>query len=89
MPTTTNSHGWSPKRIRIQQDNATPHLKPGTSQALNIKLEEMRTLGWDVAFVCQPPNSPDLNTEDLAFFHGIQSLQFQKKDYEFSNNAVL
>ena len=35
----------------------------------------------DVAFVCQPPNSPDLNTEDLAFFRGIQSLQFQENAY--------
>ena len=59
---------WAPKRIHIQQDNATPHLKPGTSIALNVKLQDMARRGWDVAFVCQPPNSPDLNTEDLAIF---------------------
>jgi len=58
---------WAPKRIRIQQDNATPHPKPGTSPGITVKLEEMRTRGWDVAFVCQPPNSSGLNTEDLAF----------------------
>jgi len=79
---------WSPKRIRIQQDNATPHPKPGTSEPLNIRLEEMRNLGWDVAFVCQPPNSPDLNTEDLAFFRGIQSLQFQKNAYTIDQLMV-
>ena len=65
-----------------------PHPKPGTSEALNIRLEQMRTLGWDVAFVCQPPNSPDLNTEDLAFFRGIQSLQFQKKAYTIDQLMV-
>jgi len=48
----------------------------------------MRTRGWDVAFKCQPPNSPDLNTEDLAFFRGIQSLQFQKNAYTIDELMV-
>ena len=79
---------WAPKRIRIQQDNATPHPKPGTSIPLDVKLQDMTTRGWDVAFVCQPPNSPDLNTEDLAFFRGIQSLQFQKNAYTIDQLMV-
>ena len=59
---------WSPKRVRIQQDNATPHPKPGKDADINAKLEDMATRGWEVVFVCQPPNSPDCNVEDLAFF---------------------
>lgn len=31
---------WSEKRIRIQQDNATPHPKPGTDESINAKLAE-------------------------------------------------
>jgi hypothetical protein len=39
---------------------------------------EYSTVGWDIYFVTQPANSPDLNTLDLAFFRAIQSLQYQK-----------
>lgn len=28
--------------------------------------------------VCQPPNSPDCNINDLGFFRAIQSLQYVK-----------
>ena len=38
----------------------------------------MYTSGWDTGFVHQPANSPECNTLDLAFFHAIQSLQYQK-----------
>ena len=68
---------WSPKRIRIQQDNATPHPKPGTHASINAKLAELATEGWDIQFVTQPPNSPDCNVLDLAFFRAIQSIQYQ------------
>ena len=68
---------WSSKRIRIQQDNATPHPKPGTDANINAKLAELATDGWDIQFVTQPPNSPDCNTLDLAFFRAIQSIQYQ------------
>lgn len=72
---------WPPgsaKNVRIQQDNATPHPKPGTDEKLNAMLVEMATRGWDIQFVTQPPNSPDTNTLDLAFFRAIQSIQYQK-----------
>ena len=67
----------SRKRVRIQQDNATPHPPPGSNAAINAKLNEMATRGWDIQFVAQPPNLPDCNTLDLAFFRAIQSLQYQ------------
>jgi hypothetical protein len=75
---------WSAKRIRIQQDNATPHPKPGTDASINDKLAQLATEGWDIQFVTQPPNSPDCNTLDLAFFRAIQSIQYQtpSKDME-------
>lgn len=69
---------WCPKKIRIQQDNAKPHPKPGADEKINLRLSEMATRGFDVAFVNQPPNSPDTNTFDLAFFRAIQSIQHEK-----------
>ena len=68
---------WSPKRVRIQQDNATPHPKPGTDANINAKIAELAQEGWDIQFVTQPPNSPDCNVLDLAFFRAIQSIQYQ------------
>ena len=66
---------WCPKVIRLQQDNAPPHPRPGTNEQLNIKLAEMATRGWDIQFVMQPPNSPDCNIMDLGFFRAAQSIQ--------------
>ena len=65
------------KLVRIQQDNATPHPRPGSDERINVRLAEMRFRGWDIKFVTQPPNSPDCNTLDLAFFRAIQSIQHQ------------
>jgi hypothetical protein len=63
------------RRVQIQQDNAPPHPPPGKDDPINMALADMATRGWDVALVQQPPNSPDCNTLDLAFFRAIQSLQ--------------
>jgi len=82
----------SPKRVRIQQDNATPHPPPGSNSLINTMLAEMATHGWDIAFVTQPPNSPDTNTLDLAFFRAIQSIQYQKPSKnidELINNVII
>jgi hypothetical protein len=70
--------GWCPKRVRIQQDNAPAHPKPGKSLLLNEKIAEMQTRGWYIEFVAQPPNSPDCNVEDLCFFRAIQAIQYTK-----------
>jgi hypothetical protein len=37
----------------------------------------MKPGGWNIGFTCQPANSPTCNTLNLAFFHAIQSLQYQ------------
>ena len=57
--------------IKIQQDNARPHISPQDPAFL----EAAQRLGLRVQLVCQPPNSPDLNVLDLGFFNSIQSLQ--------------
>ncbi len=41
-------------------------------------------VGWDIDFVVQPPNLPDTNTLDLAFFQVIQLLQYQKDVYNLN-----
>jgi hypothetical protein len=70
---------WEQRRIRIQLDNAPPHLKPGKlRKRIADRLAEYSADGWDIDFALQPANLPDLNTLDLAFFRAVQSLQYQK-----------
>ncbi|XP_057795059.1 uncharacterized protein LOC131011288 [Salvia miltiorrhiza] len=60
-----------PEDILIQQDNARPHIlnnDPEFAAAAN-------TDGFKMTLICQPPNSPDTNVNDLGFFRAIQSLQ--------------
>jgi hypothetical protein len=65
--------------VRIQLDNAPAHPKPGKlGRRLTDHLARLAVVGWDIDFVAQPPNLPDTNTLDLAFFQAIQSLQYQK-----------
>ena len=35
----------------------------------------VKAIDLNVQLVCQPPNSPDMNTLDLGYFNAIQSLQ--------------
>ena len=73
---------WAEKKVRIQQDNAPAH--PKTKQLgirITTKLAEINATGWDIQFEVprmQPPNSPDCNTLDLAFFRAIQAIQYRK-----------
>jgi hypothetical protein len=71
---------WWPKKVQIQLDNAPAHPIAGKLGAtIDARLTEMNAGGcWDIGFVHQPVNSPDFNTLNLAFFHAIQSLQYQK-----------
>jgi len=57
--------------IKIQQDNACPHIAPTDESFLNAA----QALNLNVQLICQPANSPDLNVLDLGFFHSIQSIQ--------------
>ncbi|XP_074291348.1 uncharacterized protein LOC141618139 [Silene latifolia] len=68
------------KDIFIQQDNARPHIKdydPEFRAAANSD-------GFNIHLVFQPPNSPDLNINDLGFFSALQTLQ-----HETAANTVL
>ncbi|XP_074314010.1 uncharacterized protein LOC141649215 [Silene latifolia] len=59
------------KTIFIQQDNARPHISD-----LDPDFKAAATSdGFDIHLVFQPPNSPDLNINDLGFFRSLQTLQ--------------
>ncbi|RHY39373.1 hypothetical protein DYB30_002754 [Aphanomyces astaci] len=62
------------KRVKIQQDNARPHVPPSDAAIVAA----CKAMGWDMEVVFQPPNSPDLNVLDLGFFRAIQTLQVEK-----------
>ncbi|KAJ0394050.1 hypothetical protein ATCC90586_009234 [Pythium insidiosum] len=57
--------------IRIQLDNASPHVEANDSEVLAAGRED----GWRIIIDCQPAQSPDLNVIDLGYFNSIQSLQ--------------
>ncbi|XP_074263988.1 uncharacterized protein LOC141586595 [Silene latifolia] len=59
------------KHIFIQQDNARPHIKNNDPEFMAVA----NTDGFNIELVFQPPNSPDLNVNDLGFFRALQSLQ--------------
>jgi hypothetical protein len=62
------------RTVRLQQDNATPHLKPAEFAAVYKENREhlQQVFGgglvWEFSVFFQPANSPDLNMNDLAFF---------------------
>ena len=61
------------RKIKVQQDNAPPHISNNDSYDLqnnvpdNVKLE----------LISQPPNSPDMNVLDLGLFNALQSVQLR------------
>ncbi|KAH6759862.1 hypothetical protein C2S51_016811 [Perilla frutescens var. frutescens] len=59
------------KVIYIQQDNAKPYIKDSD---INFR-EASQSDGFVFTLIQQPPNSPDLNVNDLGWFRSIQSLQ--------------
>ncbi|KAH9191839.1 hypothetical protein AeNC1_006185 [Aphanomyces euteiches] len=62
------------KTIKLQQDNASPHV-----QVDNVDiLQAGHSGGFRISVVCQPPNSPDLNVLDLGFFQALQSNQIKR-----------
>ncbi|KAL6495734.1 hypothetical protein OROGR_030297 [Orobanche gracilis] len=68
---------WPPflsKKIFIQQDNAKPHILGSDPDFMAVA----RADGFEIHLVCQPPNSPDTNVNDLGFFRAIQTLKVQK-----------
>ncbi|XP_074317044.1 uncharacterized protein LOC141653237 [Silene latifolia] len=59
------------KTIFIQQDNARPHISDLDPDFRTAATSD----GFDIHLVFQPPNSPDLNINDLGFFRSLQTLQ--------------
>ncbi|XP_026451949.1 uncharacterized protein LOC113352330 [Papaver somniferum] len=59
------------RTIFIQQDNARPHIAIGDEQFC----EAVRQFGLDARICFQPPNSPDLNVNDLGYFRSIDEHQ--------------
>ncbi|KAH6834306.1 hypothetical protein C2S53_004669 [Perilla frutescens var. hirtella] len=81
---------WPPfasKVIYIQQDNAKPHIKDSDL----IFREASNTDGFEFTLVQQPPNSPNLNVNDLGWFRSIQSLQTEIETHTVDElvNAVI
>ena len=64
--------------IKIQQDNAGPHINPN-NETWRENVQNAETFGWKIKLLCKPPNSPDLNIDDLGFFRAIDSLQQRKR----------
>ncbi|XP_021762664.1 uncharacterized protein LOC110727410 [Chenopodium quinoa] len=62
-----------PKDVVIQWDNARPHQVPTDVEFLAATTAN----GFNIQFVFQPAQSPDLNVLDLGLFRSIQSLQYQ------------
>lgn len=59
--------------IRVQQDNAGPHVPEDHAEVQEAGSEE----GWRIEMMCQPPRSPDMNILDLGFFNAIQAQQYK------------
>ncbi|CAN0504623.1 unnamed protein product, partial [Discosporangium mesarthrocarpum] len=55
--------------IFVRQDGAKPHTGRGAMEAIQAKA------GDGIILETQPSNSPDLNVNDLGFFHSIQQLK--------------
>ncbi|XP_021773301.1 uncharacterized protein LOC110737253 [Chenopodium quinoa] len=62
-----------PKNVIIQWDNARPHQIPTDDEFIAATTSN----GFNIHFVFQPAQSPDLNVLDLGLFRSIQSLQYQ------------
>ena len=58
--------------LTLQQDNAPAHVAVDDAAVT----EEIARLGLNLKLVNQPPNSPDLNINDLTFFRSLQTKQF-------------
>ncbi|XP_021774239.1 uncharacterized protein LOC110738172 [Chenopodium quinoa] len=61
------------KDIWIQWDNARPHQIP-RDEEFNAACQSD---GFNIQFIYQPAQSPDLNVLDLGLFNVIQSIQYQ------------
>ena len=61
------------KRYFLQQDGARPRTKEGLIRQLEMQVGTGEDDDFFCRFITQPPNSPDVNLNDLAFFHSIKT----------------
>ena len=57
----------------LQQDGARPHTKEGLIRQLEMQVGTGEVDDFFCRFITQPPNFPDVNLNDLAFFHSIKT----------------
>ena len=62
--------------VTVQLDNARPHVDKGNIQLLN---DFSDTLMPEITIICQPPQTPKVNVNDLGFFHSL-SKRCQKSE---------
>ena len=70
--------------IRVQQDGPQSHIKPNDTK-WNEELQR-RGLQNKILVFTQPPNSPDLNINDLGYFRALQS---SYRQFSPSNEAEI
>jgi hypothetical protein len=73
------------KEIKLIHDNATPHSKIDM-QKFN---EKCAILGINATINYQPPQSPDLNINDLSFFASVQSLYYKQTEVQITSIETL
>ena len=77
--------GRNTRKVRIQQDNAKPHLSPDEFKVIwEERKEQMQSefadgQEFDITLYNQAAQSPDTNINDLCFFASIQSLQQKER----------
>ena len=72
--------------IIIQHDGAKAHNGNGNFEYLN---EAGQDRGFNIRFVTQPAQSPDLNMNDLAFFHSLNVRAEEIKGEQRSMEAIV
>ena len=65
----------------LQQDGARPHTKEGLIRQLEMQVGTGEDNDFFCKFYAQPANSPDVNINDLAFFHSIKTRAMRKKSH--------
>ena len=73
--------------VWIQHDGARPHCGHNTEEWLSV---EGSKKGWDMCLFHQPAQSPDLNVNDLGFFHSlkVQSRKIRGKDCNIDDMII-
>ncbi|XP_074318884.1 uncharacterized protein LOC141655718 [Silene latifolia] len=66
------------KHICIQQDNVRPHIKIDDPDCIATTNSD----GFHIELLFQPPNTPDLNCNELGYFRALQSLQSKEASKE-------